>query len=179
MVTEPTRVTPNSSTINLVYSSRPQLIESYVVAPPLGKSDHNTAFLNITLPKGLNRKAIPTKTIWLYGRADISHCKTMMKNFPLAGENDSIDNYWENWSNKVLNTINTCVPLKLVPAKSSTPWINHNISKDINKRNSQFLTFKKTKSTDMLSKYKNLRNKIIQCIKIAKSAFFTELAENH
>ena len=103
MVSEPTRVSPNStSTTDL---SRPQLIESCRVAPPLGKSDHNSVILNILLPKGSKKKTVPKKTIWLYNRADTNRCKTMLRSLPLAQEDDSIDHHWENWSNQVLNII--------------------------------------------------------------------------
>ena len=64
----------------------------------------------------------------------------------------------------------------MVPIKSSTPWINREIRKDIAKRELFYKRYKKSNSQDWLSKFRALRNKIVTNIRDAKKQFFFRLS---
>ena len=64
----------------------------------------------------------------------------------------------------------------MVPIKSSTPWINREIRKDIAKRELFYKRYKKSNSQDWLSKFRALRNKIVTNIRDAKRQFFFQLS---
>lgn len=77
------------------------------------------------------------------------------------------------WSSQFLAAIRACVPSKLVPIQSRTPWVNFSITKNIAKWESYY---HKYKSNDWLVKYKTIRNRIVFRIREAKRTFFNNLA---
>ena len=68
--------------------------------------------------------------------------------------------------------IRKSISSELVTIKSSTPWINREIHKDIAKRELFYRRYKKSNSQDWFSKFKTLRNKIVTNICDAKKHFF-------
>ena len=94
----------------------------------------------------------------------------------MASTSGSIDIFWRKWSKSFLAAIRKSIPSKLVPIKSSTPWINWEIRRDIAKRELFYKRYKKSNSQDWLSKFKTLRNKIVTNIRDAKKHFFIRLS---
>ena len=84
------------------------------------------------------------------------------------------DKGWEigpRWTKHFLSTMRECIPSKTVPIQSYTPWIDHDISRDIKKHECWYHKFKVSKSVEWLSKYKALHNAIV--CKIRKANKYT------
>jgi len=64
----------------------------------------------------------------------------------MASTSDNIDIFWKKWSKSFLAAIRKSIPSKLVPIKSSTPWINREICKDIVKPELFYRCYKRSNS---------------------------------
>ena len=72
VISQPTRVTSTSSTtIDLVLLSSPESLISSNVLSPIGSSNYNSISIKLKLPAGFHASECPTRTIWLYGKANI------------------------------------------------------------------------------------------------------------
>ena len=88
----------------------------------------------------------------------------------MASTSDNND-IWRKWSKFFWAAIRKSIPSKLVPIRSSTPWVNKEIHKDIAKPELFYKRYKESNSEDWLSKFKTLSNKIVTNIRDAKSTF--------
>ena len=71
-----------------------------------------------------------------------------------------------------------CIPRKLVPIESSTPWINGEIRNDIAKWERLYNWFKCSKLLDILQRYKSLRDSIVSKIRLAKKTFLNNVSSS-
>ena len=129
VISQPTRVTSTSSTtIDLVLLSSPESLISSNVLSPIGSSDHNSISIKLKLPAGFRASERPTRTIWLYGKANICLSKQLLSNLPLINESDDIDEFWKRWSTHFMSVMQKCIPKRIVPVDQPTPWIDHTSS---------------------------------------------------
>ena len=177
VVSEPTRVTDSTaSTTDLVLMSNPQSLDSCLVTAPIANCDHNPVSVLINFPFWPRLPKPPTKHVWIYKLADIELGHELLKDLPLASDDDDINDFWNHWSRTFLTTMKRGIPCKSVPVKSNTPWINCEIRLAIRKRERLYQKFKSTKCHDWLLKYRSLRNSIANKIRVAKRNFFEGLA---
>ena len=178
-VSEPTRVTDSTaSTIDLILMSNPQSLESCLLHAPLSNCDHSPVSASVHLPSRHRDPKPHKKHVWIYKLADRELGQKLLKDLPMATDHDDIDEFWVRWSRAFLTAMKRCIPCKTVPIRSSTPWINREIRNAINKRETLFRKFKRTNCQDWLTKYRSLRNSIVQKIRDAKTSFFLGLANN-
>jgi len=118
------------------------------VLAPLANSDHKTVVLTLSSLTSYKRLPQPRKTVWIYLRADIQLAKCLLRDLPMASTSDNIDIFWKKWSKSFLAAIRKSIPSKLVPIKSSTPWINREIRKDVAKLELFYRRYKKSNSQD-------------------------------
>ena len=120
------------------------------VLAPLANSDHKTVVLTLSSPSSHKHFPQPRKTVWIYKKADIQLAKRLLRDLPMASTSGSIDIFWKKWSKSFLAAIRKFIPSKLVPIKSSTPWINREIRKDIAKRALLYKRYKKSNSQEKI-----------------------------
>ena len=179
VVSKPTRVTPTSSTtIDLVLLSAPESLISSSVLSPIGTSDHNSVSVTLKLPSDHRATSRPTRSIWLYKKANISLGKQLLLNLPIAKTSDDIDVLWDRWHSHFMSVMHKCIPKRTVPVDRPTPWIDQDIQHDIRLRERLYKRFMVSKSQDWLVKYKSVRNQVVAKIRSAKQAFFQKLCSS-
>ena len=95
LVDEPTRTTNSSSTtIDLVFLSNSSSLISCDVLAPLATSDHFSVQVTLKLKAPSRDTKPPTKTIWLYGKADFTLAKQLLTQLTIASSDDNIDVFW-------------------------------------------------------------------------------------
>ena len=62
-----------------------------------------------------------TRTVWLYGKANICLSKQVLSNLPLIKESDDIDEFWKRWSTHIMSVMQKCIPKRIVPVDRPTP----------------------------------------------------------
>ena len=175
VISQPTRVTSTSSTtIDLVLLSSPESLISSNVLSPIGSSNHNSISIKLKLPAGFRASERPTRTIWLYGKANICLSKQLLSNLPLIKESDDIDKFWKRWSTHFMSVMQKCIPKRIVPVDRSTPWIDRDIQHDIRLHECLYKQFKASKCQDWLVN-KAVRNWVFSKIRLAKQAIFQSL----
>ena len=86
----------------------------------------------------------------------MSRAKELLPSLPLTNTTDDVDIAWRKWVKELVMIMEECVPKKLVPTQSETPWINGEIRNDIARRERLYNRFKRSKSQDILQRYKAL-----------------------
>ena len=143
---------------------------------PVSNCDHNPVLLKIKLSHSSPRIKPPSKSVWLYNKANLELGRELLRDLPVAADDDDIDEVWWKWCQSFLSAMRECIPSKSVPVRSRTPWITRDTKSDIKLRNHLYHKFKLSSCRDWLIKYRNLRNKIVNEIREAKRAFFSTLA---
>ena len=108
----------------------------------------------------------------------MSRAKELLPSLPLTNTTDDVDIAWRNWVEEFVIIMEKCIPKKLVPTQSETPWINGEIRNDIARWERVYNRFKRSKSQDILQRYKSLRNSIVSKIRLAKKTFLNNLSSS-
>ena len=178
-ITEPTRVTPYSSTLidPIAISNDLEPINYGVIDIPSDISDHKSTYVHIKFPSNIS--ATLKRTVWLYKRADYDKLNTL-----IANENwdfielETINNATSNFTQKLLDLIKTCIPSKEVTIrKNDKPWYDNEVRKFSRKRDRMKATALRTNNPNHWSRYKYLRNKVNNLKKHAKESFYSNLEE--
>ena len=175
LITEPTRVTPSSSSlIDLIFTNQTDLV-SFSGVSHVGISDHSLvyAFRKVSIPPA-------SKGIKLVSYRQFKHFESV--NFRadilsqpwdcLKGLFD-LNEMWLKWKALFLKVCDAHAPLKskrLRPSKSS--WITTGLKKRMNYRD--HLKKKAVKSNSLIdwNHYRTLKNQINKEIKIAKQNYY-------
>ena len=175
MVTHYTHVHHNgaTSTINLLFTSNPQLIGNCSTIPALSNSDHLGLFIHLNL-----KSAAPTKTksrsVWRYTLADWDKACELIEatNWTSLLDNNDIDKSWHNCRNAFINIMEQCFPKATLLPRRNRPWLTKKLIQAIRRRN---VLYKRAKTTGNYSKYRSYRNKAVSYLRQAKKAYFQKL----
>ena len=143
------------SSIDLLFTSNPQLLHGCSAVPPLSNSDHYGILASFSLKA---TTFIPNRRlVWRYKLADwdmACDCieTTNWTAFLVPGDMDST---WKNWSDKFLLIIDECIPKAFLPLRQNHPWLNKKLIQLVCRKHS---LYKCVKQTGDFSKYKHLRN---------------------
>ena len=61
----------------------------------------------------------------------MARAKELLSSLPLSNTTDDVDIAWRKWVKEFVTIMEECIPKKLVPIESGTPWINGEIRNDI------------------------------------------------
>ena len=178
VVQQPTHVSTNggATLIDLVLLSNPQQLRDCSVIPELSNSDHKG--ISVTMRWKTVRDCGPktSRPVWRYTLADFSRACELLDatNWDPMMAMD-IDQAWEYWQQKFLNIMEQCIPKGSLPRRKCAPWISKQIVSAIRKRNTCYRRAKQTGSTELLSKYKHLRNKVVHMVKRGKRDYLNNL----
>ena len=101
----------------------------------------------------------------------MSRAKELLPSLPLTNTKDDVDIAWQKWVKEFVTIMEVCIAKKLVPTQSETPWIDGEIRKDIARQERLYNRFKRSKSQDILQRYKFLRKSVVSKIRLAKKTF--------
>ncbi len=180
LIHDPTRVTESTkTTIDLIFSSHPELIKDCGVLPVL-ISDHYLVY-------GLHS----WKTPKMKGRSINFRC---LKNIDSDAFTDDlrnapwqdvfgcydVDNAWSIWYSIFMSIINHHAPVKTKRIRgASVPWLDSEILKLMRQRDRVHKIAKQTGLQIHWDSYKNLRNNVTNKIRSKKSKYYTSAIEEN
>ena len=160
VVSEPTRVTNNTSTlIDIIFVSSVNYVESCTTI----STDHYDLRLktNLKYQKQLE-KGVPTK-LWKYSLADFDNINMCLHNVDwdalLTGD---VNEQWLNWNSCFLHIMNQCIPHSNIIPSNRLSWINNTVIQAIRKRKiCSGASYKRSGNQVDHEKYQSQRNKVV------------------
>ena len=168
--------TGKPSLIDLVFVSNLHSCLNCTTIPQLANSDHLGLFLSMkTNLQPLN--SFPRRRVWRYNHADFQTANEMLCDMDLNDIMDptNIQTSWLCFKTAFLDVMEQCIPQSVVPNRQNLPWLTKTIIQLIKKRNYYFKRAYHSGSSIDYSKFKQLRNKVVSDLRLAKQRFFSNL----
>ena len=180
LVTEPTHFTENSSTIlDLIITNNPDNVYSSGVGENI--LDFNIRYhcpifgiFKFHKPDVRSFK----RRVWRYNEADYDTLRNKLGEVNWENcKSTDINVYTENVIHAISANAEKVIPNKIVTVRAGEPsWISSKIKKLIRKRKRLYRKYKRNPTMDNQSKYKSLRNSIVNLIRTAKHSYYTNLS---
>ncbi|MEW8548517.1 MAG: reverse transcriptase family protein [Candidatus Thiodiazotropha sp.] len=180
LINEPTHFTESSSSlIDLILVSNRQSIEMFGVGEPILMQDiryHCPVYSIFNFKKSISKSF--QRKVWLYEKGNYDELRNKVSDFDWnTVQNEDINQYALNFSNKLLEIASECIPTKFITVRpKDLPWMNNNIRKLMRKRNRLYKKYKTNKSPDKYNSYKKIRNEVIQALRKSKKDYVDSLA---
>ena len=181
LINEPTHlVADSSSCIDLIFTSKPNLVMESGLHPSLHPNCHHL----ITYAKfNLKIYYLPPyeREIWHYGKANVDHIRKAINEFPWerSFENNSV-NEKVNISNVTIkNTLSNYIRHETIMCDDRDPlWINKNIKQLILEKNQAYKSYlRSNKSFQFLNQFKFLQTKFSSLIEESKEKYYVRLSK--
>lgn len=171
----PTRITHSSaSTLDLVLTSHPDLVQSLSVLP--GLSDHEAIVFN--LPCASPRKQKSKKRFRDYSRADYGTINTELEHFTSVFLEDfnqrSVNDNWMLFKNKVAELVNKYIPLREIACNSQSPWFTPTLKRLSNKKKRVYRQAKRSNLSERWEVYKKVADEYGRALSAAKESFLQQ-----
>ena len=180
LINEPTRITESTrTTIDLIFSSHPELINECGVLPVL-LSDHYLVYgtHSWTTPKMKGRSI----NFRCYKDIDSDALKEDFLNAPwqCVLNCHDVDEAWCMWHSVFMRIINFHAPIKTKRIRGTPlPWLDGDILQLMRQRDHAHKTAKRSGSQIHWDVYKKLRNKVTYKIRAKKSEYFASTIEEN
>ena len=176
--TDHTLITSSTaSTIDLLFTNDPALIDQLRVVPGLGTSDHCSLFCSLVIKK--SRTQSIKRKIWLYKEANFSDLNIALENslppeVVLTG--GDVNSTWPLFETAFWDSVRKFIPSKIVRLKDSNPpWYTGEVWLALRKRDRARRTAMRLQSSQVWRKFRALRNRAVSTIRLAKRSYFTSL----
>ena len=179
VINEPTRVTDNSATLidPIIVSDVVETLDSGTLDVDGFISDHKATYISIQI--GINLSNSYFREIWNYKTADFNSLNNLIQNFDwgtIINETFSVDQAFENFTNKFLKFCDECIPRKKVLIRQNDkPWFSSELRYNIKLRDRFRKTYFKSKRDSDRSKFKRQRNRVNNMLKYAKDNFINKI----
>ena len=178
LITEPTRITENSSTlidhIITPKNCKPKVNNAHAV--DLGMSDHHIIHCSIDILRERNKPII--RTVKNYKNVNTDKLKEDIKMVPwhVCDIFDDVDDTVFAWESLYKSVINDHIKERTVKMrKYSHPWINSSIRKQLNNRFKLLRIAQKTpKGSHEWDMYKKARNYCTKILRVAEASYWKE-----
>ena len=163
-----------SSTIDLLWTSNPRLINDCATVPALSNSDHLGLLAHLRL-KSASPIKTKTRSVWRYSLADWDKACQLIESTDWMSllNTSNIDKSWSKWKSAFLNIMEEWIPKATLPPKRNRPWLTKSLIQAIKRRN---ILHKRAKATGNYSKYRSYRNKVVNYMRQAKKDYFRKLS---
>ena len=176
-INRPTRITNTSATLidNIFINTHSNNIKSGIWLADI--SDHFPIF--ITLPYDTVKKTPIEKFVYkrIYSEENMFDFKTQLTTLSWSsvynsnGPNEKYNSFFE-----IINKLhNSCFPLEKIRINTrhqNKPWITTAVLKSIQKKNSLYKRYMRTRTSEMLSKYKIYKNKLTTILRLAEKQYY-------
>jgi Reverse transcriptase (RNA-dependent DNA polymerase)/Endonuclease-reverse transcriptase len=175
MVTEPTRVTDQSSSIlDVILTNQPHNVLNVTTEDKFG--DHRIVTADIVFEHKISRK--PPREVHLYHKADIDQLKAELllqeEDFTLlCQESDDIDEIYNSFLTIMSSCQTKCVPTKTVKNSSDPPWYNREIRTLMKKTKRLHTKQKRTKLKQHYELYSEYRSALNHAKKTAEEKYLS------
>ena len=163
LITEPTRVTANSSSIidHIATTSPRNIVTAGVI--PISLSDHFMVFSVRKFEGGVikDHKTIKTRRMKNFNEQMFLNDVASINWIRALGQTDDINILVRNWSSLFSSVIEKHAHVQTMRVSDKyCPWVNADLMALIKSRDKLKLAASKNKSTLLMSSYRNLRNKV-------------------
>ena len=97
-------------------------------------------------------------------------CET---NFNEILDPTDVQRRWSQFKAVFLDIMEQCIPKAVLPQRRNLPWLTKEILQLIEKRNYYFKKAHSNRNSSDLLKFKQLRNKVVSKLRLAKQKFFS------
>ena len=173
MITEPTRVTQNSTTlIDHIYASNPgSFFESGCL--DAGVSDHLLVF---TVRVDGHPHGHKTKTVRAFGKCNNESLLEDLQSASWETDSSDINVRWNQWKEVFFGVLDKHAPIiSCRVRRNPLPWIDLHIRKLMRRRNKLRKLANETASEEAWRNYRTLRNKVTLNLRRGKRAYFESL----
>lgn len=179
VITQPTRTTKIcSNVLDLCLTQEPDLISNVTYLP--GISDH--LVIELTLSLTTPHKSRYTKFIRNYAGADYSSINSQLEHFydtfSHGFEERSVNANWTLYKDKLIQLIESFIPLTRVISDNNNPWYNKTIHKHSNKKKRLYRRAKCCDTLEAWNKYHDCATGYKTAINEAKTKFYTRDLSN-
>ena len=130
-----TEVTRGKNTLDLLFTTCPDLVENIEVGP--GISDHDSVSADVLLRAHVSRQK-PRK-VYMYAKADQGKMRQEIqdlgKSFKATCHKRDANENWNYFTNGLKSIVDNLVPTKFVKTRNDLPWLTPRIRKNIKKKN--------------------------------------------
>ena len=176
---EPTHLIPNeqSSLIDLVFMSSPQVLTECSTVPQLDNSDHLGLRVILQERSTVQRVCQTRRSIWRYSHADFEMACCLLDDLNTENifDSSSIEISWARWKKAFMDIMERCIPKAEIPDRKNLPWLTTEIVKMMRKRNYYYRRYRCLNRPNDLVKYKSLWNQVVALLRDSKVKFFTNL----
>ena len=154
MVKEPTR---HNRILDIFFTSNPTLVNNSSVIP--GVSDHDGIAMIDMLTKPKYNKPKPRK-LYQYHKADLNGLKESVKELSqkISSNADStVEEDWVEFRDGLSECMDSHIPFKFSSSRNETPWITHNIKRQLRRKQRAFNHARATGRDDDLEKFHAIR----------------------
>ena len=125
-----------SSTIDLLFTSSPSLINDCITIPALANSDHLGLLASLCLRLVTPIKA-KTRSVWRYSLADWDQACELIEatDWKSLLDHSDINQSWNNWKSAFLSTMEECILKATLPPRRNRPWLTKKLIQVIRRRN--------------------------------------------
>ena len=82
---------------------------------------------------------------------------------------------WKRFKSTFLDVMEQCIPRSVLPVRNNLPWLTKEIIQLIRKRNHHFRKAKCSGDRDDYLKFRQVRNRVVAELRLAKRRFFANL----
>ena len=175
LITEPTRVTSNSSTIlDLVITNCPERFSASGTLSPPSNCDHSVIFVSMNLITHRSRSY--KRQVWNFNNvnsADLNCELSQMDWFSLCENTNDIDETYSCWYSHFRSIIEKYIPLKMVTIRpNDKPWMDSKVRHAIRRRDRLLRIHNIRPSPVTWESYRAQRNFVTSLIRFAKKSFY-------
>ena len=159
VVDAPTR---KDSILDLFFTNNNTLVDKVVVLP--GMSDHDGIPLVTISTRPKINKSNPRK-VFLYHRANYTKLREDMSSISEDFQSKDLDSIsvnelWNEFCERVNNSMDANIPSKTVSSRNTAPWINHKIKKSLRHKQKAYNQARKLDDTSSWEKFRSLRKRV-------------------
>ena len=179
VITEPTRVTANSSTLidPVIVSDACIVLDSGTMDVDEFVSDHKATYISVQINTNLSTSYY--REVWNYKNADFERLNNLISTYNwdiIINENFTIDQSCAMFTDLFMKFCKECIPCKKVLIRQNDkPWFNSELRYNIKLRDRLRKRFFKSKSNLDRMSFKRQRNKVNNMIKYAKESFLNRI----
>ena len=175
----PTHFTGNNSTLLdyfLINDLSKVLLYDQLSVPNFSK--HDLIFLTVNL-----RLSVTSESFEILDFKNVDYDRLFLelplKNWDAIYSLTTADEKLEHLNSNILQLTSSCIPKKTIIKKNiSHPWFNESIKRHIELRDHAYRRWKRFRTNELYTEYKNLRKTVVSHIKKAKKSFFREKFSN-
>ena len=181
LIHEPTSFNENSSSlIDLLLTNNENMISHCSVTEPfldINKRYHCPIIAILNQKKHISSSH--RRKIWIYDRGDYEGYRNELSQInwsTVVSQSDHINDNVERFTSKILEIANKFIPHKEINVRvGELPWITKEIKNNMRKRDRMRSKAKKNQNEYYWSKFRLLRNKVVDLLRNAKNNYYVDL----